>query len=260
MNGEDNGEHSGEGIDGAEEARQYFGGIDVRGAVECEDSELAPAVAVEEAEFGADAGFLGERKELAQRVDHHVSDEINTLPRAAFLEQMFDGIFFCNKEIAGDGVRQEAVDFFGHCAVEAPQAGLDMGDRNAQFDGGERHGDRGIHVANHQHKVGLAIEEDRLDTAENFRGLRGVRTGANLEIDVRRGDLHLAKEDVGEFFVVMLAGVNEEDRKSTRLNSSHVAISYAVFCLKKKKIYEGMPASSTLKRNAQIQLSTNLDR
>src|SRR5438874_7476704 len=28
-----------------------------------------------------------------------------------------------------------------------------------------------------------------------------------------------------------------EDRKSTRLNSSHVEISYAVFCLKKKKHY-----------------------
>src|SRR5437868_12104307 len=27
-----------------------------------------------------------------------------------------------------------------------------------------------------------------------------------------------------------------QDRKSTRLNSSHVSISYAVFCLKKKKI------------------------
>src|SRR6266576_7003392 len=27
----------------------------------------------------------------------------------------------------------------------------------------------------------------------------------------------------------------DEDRKSTRLNSSHVEISYAVFCLKKKK-------------------------
>src|SRR5690625_6626475 len=27
-----------------------------------------------------------------------------------------------------------------------------------------------------------------------------------------------------------------KDRKSTRLNSSHVAISYAVFCLKKKRI------------------------
>src|SRR3712207_8507260 len=30
-------------------------------------------------------------------------------------------------------------------------------------------------------------------------------------------------------------GVGLEDRKSTRLNSSHANISYAVFCLKKKK-------------------------
>src|SRR5438445_2219574 len=30
-------------------------------------------------------------------------------------------------------------------------------------------------------------------------------------------------------------GGEEEDRKSTRLNSSHANISYAVFCLKKKK-------------------------
>src|SRR5436305_10507054 len=32
--------------------------------------------------------------------------------------------------------------------------------------------------------------------------------------------------------------VRAEDRKSTRLNSSHVRISYAVFCLKKKKKIE----------------------
>src|SRR5438876_8341425 len=31
------------------------------------------------------------------------------------------------------------------------------------------------------------------------------------------------------------AGASTEDRKSTRLNSSHPSISYAVFCLKKKK-------------------------
>src|SRR5437667_8478713 len=30
-------------------------------------------------------------------------------------------------------------------------------------------------------------------------------------------------------------GDGPEDRKSTRLNSSHITISYAVFCLKKKK-------------------------
>src|SRR5438477_2411722 len=30
-------------------------------------------------------------------------------------------------------------------------------------------------------------------------------------------------------------GLDRSDRKSTRLNSSHMSISYAVFCLKKKK-------------------------
>src|SRR5437870_6279842 len=39
--------------------------------------------------------------------------------------------------------------------------------------------------------------------------------------------------NVGE--ILELAGCDLLDRKSTRLNSSHVAISYAVFCLKKKK-------------------------
>src|SRR5690606_41750537 len=35
--------------------------------------------------------------------------------------------------------------------------------------------------------------------------------------------------------VLSYAASEAEDRKSTRLNSSHVKISYAVFCLKKKK-------------------------
>src|SRR5947199_1155932 len=34
----------------------------------------------------------------------------------------------------------------------------------------------------------------------------------------------------------------EEDRKSTRLNSSHLGISYAVFCLKKKRRQEAAAA------------------
>src|SRR5438132_4416378 len=42
----------------------------------------------------------------------------------------------------------------------------------------------------------------------------------------RRGRLGLAAAD------------HERDRKSTRLNSSHTVISYAVFCLKKKKIHQ----------------------
>src|SRR5690625_6354638 len=46
-------------------------------------------------------------------------------------------------------------------------------------------------------------------------------------------DLRPAKNHVGQN--AEKGGKQQRDRKSTRLNSSHVAISYAVFCLKKKK-------------------------
>src|SRR2546426_5701006 len=39
----------------------------------------------------------------------------------------------------------------------------------------------------------------------------------------------------GSSAVLLLRAVGDGDRKSTRLNSSHLVISYAVFCLKKKK-------------------------
>src|SRR5256885_10301375 len=40
-----------------------------------------------------------------------------------------------------------------------------------------------------------------------------------------------------ELMCAVAPRVNKTDRKSTRLNSSHLVISYAVFCLKKKKKY-----------------------
>src|SRR5690349_23283804 len=49
--------------------------------------------------------------------------------------------------------------------------------------------------------------------------------------------------------------LNLEDRKSTRLNSSHVEISYAVFCLKKKK----KKKKRTIFRNRTKRVSCDLD-
>src|SRR3712207_7878442 len=62
----------------------------------------------------------------------------------------------------------------------------------------------------------------------------------------------ISETNLDEFFMIRVAGLQqqvvsdlpnpvpdgmtpEEDRKSTRLNSSHANISYAVFCLKKKQ-------------------------
>src|SRR5258707_3719462 len=54
--------------------------------------------------------------------------------------------------------------------------------------------------------------------------------GNDSPLRAQRGDtLHLLNPAVP-------AGANRSDRKSTRLNSSHANISYAVFCLKKKKL------------------------
>src|SRR5256885_11754372 len=53
-----------------------------------------------------------------------------------------------------------------------------------------------------------------------------------LERTAKRGEVPALK--VGKFWRYR-ATTLDADRKSTRLNSSHLVISYAVFCLKKKK-------------------------
>src|SRR5688572_32586273 len=68
--------------------------------------------------------------------------------------------------------------------------------------------------------------------AEEAFGVAGVDLGEDVARQVDAVDLPVALNGrrVLELLVVRL-----EDRKSTRLNSSHSQISYAVFCLKKKK-------------------------
>src|SRR5256885_8880172 len=55
---------------------------------------------------------------------------------------------------------------------------------------------------------------------------------------------------VGQNAAAYVAGtdrVTVQDRKSTRLNSSHLVISYAVFCLKKKKVHPSIFRTTAVK-------------
>ena len=80
-----------------------------------------------------------------------------------------------------------------------------------------------------------------VDAQENNQGPLASAISSEVIIDLNKvnkwyGDFHVLKDidlvvHKGERIVV--CGPSG-DRKSTRLNSSHVAISYAVFCLKKK--------------------------
>src|SRR5437899_6391288 len=56
--------------------------------------------------------------------------------------------------------------------------------------------------------------------------------GAERVINAAKAEASKVKAPGGVIAVVDAGG---KDRKSTRLNSSHLGISYAVFCLKKKK-------------------------
>src|SRR5438309_8979218 len=65
-----------------------------------------------------------------------------------------------------------------------------------------------------------------------FRSLSDVRDASGKVLEMDRGgqnglDVAVSLPDV--------VPAGQRDRKSTRLNSSHSSISYAVFCLKKKK-------------------------
>src|SRR2546429_5584754 len=64
-------------------------------------------------------------------------------------------------------------------------------------------------------------------------------TAALVLMQVTNGNLRL-DATVSE----ILPWYRKEDRKSTRLNSSHGYISYAVFCLKKKKLICYLPISA----------------
>src|SRR5690625_6456287 len=75
------------------------------------------------------------------------------------------------------------------------------------------------YVEKHQEKYSLLLGNSYRTAAEYFEVIENHTT--TVLVPYEKGKDYIAKFN--------------RDRKSTRLNSSHVAISYAVFCLKKKK-------------------------
>src|SRR5690625_5754935 len=103
-------------------------------------------------------------------------------------------------------------------AVAGPAAGGDDagGDEQTEFD---------VVLKSAGAKKIAVIKEVRAITGLGLKEAKELVDGAPNTVKEA-----VAKEEAEE-----LKSKLEEDRKSTRLNSSHVAISYAVFCLKKKK-------------------------
>src|SRR3989454_8272540 len=86
---------------------------------------------------------------------------------------------------------------------------------------------RRVDVASWGEAAGVVARRDLRNAAREPAGLRAFREA------LRRGLVAWAA--AGTPPARLIALLNNQDRKSTRLNSSHLVISYAVFCLKKKK-------------------------
>src|SRR5690349_22244265 len=96
--------------------------------------------------------------------------------------------------------------------------------------------------------------EDSVDSKERPRLPRRASPG---KCEVHRGvqqpaadNQRLATDSVGKLPAIC-ASRRLQDRKSTRLNSSHVEISYAVFCLKKKKKKKNKTNRHTKKKQTE---------
>src|SRR3712207_7048080 len=90
-------------------------------------------------------------------------------------------------------------------------------------------------VGGHEPLRGL-VPADRQCASEHGPGGEPGRTHVRSELLHRAQMGHLADERAQRAAVdPRRQGPESLDRKSTRLNSSHANISYAVFCLKKKK-------------------------
>src|SRR2546426_1380252 len=74
------------------------------------------------------------------------------------------------------------------------------------------------------------------DTATTEIYTLSLHDALPISLEDRENGLGSLRLHIDEDALAMLARASE-DRKSTRLNSSHLVISYAVFCLKKKKKY-----------------------
>src|SRR6266567_5489039 len=73
------------------------------------------------------------------------------------------------------------------------------------------------------------------DTATTEIYTLSLHDALPILVDVRRVPVDTEREGASLQLGPSARELLDEDRKSTRLNSSHSQISYAVFCLKKKK-------------------------
>src|SRR5699024_11550739 len=119
------------------------------------------------------------------------------------------GILNTTPDSFSDGGKYNSVDNAVQRALEMVEEGVDI-----------------IDVGGYSTRPGgyteITADTEIERTVPVIKAIRAAGVTVDISVDTFRSEVARAVLEAG-------------DRKSTRLNSSHVSISYAVFCLKKKK-------------------------
>jgi len=107
-------------------------------------------------------------------------------------------------------VGEQAVDLLGHAQVTGADPRLHVGNRDMQFNGGQRRRQSGINISHHDYQVRLPGQQHFLKLDHDLPGLPGMAAGAYAKVDIRRRQIEVLKEDLRHLVIVMLAGVDEQ--------------------------------------------------
>ncbi len=85
-----------------------------------------------------------------------------------------------------------------------------MGDGDAELGGGERAGERRVHVAGDDDESGADVEQDPLEGHQHLAGLLAVRARADAHREVGGREAEVVEDLLGHPAVVVLARVDHE--------------------------------------------------
>ena len=146
---------------------------------------------------------------VVEHLVHRAAGLDDPVGRQPLAQQVLAGDRRIGQVDVADVVDDLAVDLLGHALVEAAVARLHVEDRDLLPLGGDG-GQAAVGVAQNQHGIGLHLAQDGVGPADDLADRLGGGRAGGVQKEVGLAELQVLEEDLVQFVVVVLAGVDED--------------------------------------------------